>query len=219
MTCSRVCSWDHLQAHDTNCIVISRLTSPLEASTPNLGIFIWVKYQWEIQYRSTSSISNFLGEKKIIIYPGTVLITVSYWLSETCRISDLVNWKEKFIKSTAKMYLRDYLTCVAFIQCVMACWTNFYIMVSLWSSYLQFDFLFCFCFYLMYMAKSCIYVCNSLKVTRKLVSANTQNVYSGKNSEVYGIVLKNINICLCCLQTAWLVKLVVSNLCTKRNSS
>lgn len=40
-----------------------------------------------------------------------------------------------------------------------------------------------------------------MSVTRRLVSANTQNVYSGKNSEVYGMVLKNINIWPCSLQT------------------
>lgn len=76
-------------------------------------------------------------------------------------------------------------------------------------------------FYMKYMEKSCVYVWNLLKVTRKLVSVNIQNenTKQAKNSELYEIVLKHVSICPCCLRTAWLVKLVVKNLCTKRNSS
>lgn len=59
MSCSHVCSQDYLQAHDTNFIVISKLMSPLKASTPDLEVFIWVKYQREIQYRDNLSISIF----------------------------------------------------------------------------------------------------------------------------------------------------------------
>lgn len=105
--------------------------------------------------------------------------------------------------------LLEYLTCVAFIQCLMACWTNLYFIVWLWLPYHQF---------ITWLGK-CIYVCNSLKDTRKLISANMQNVHSGKNFKIYGIVLMNVNLCPCCLQTVWLIKLVVSTLCTKRNSS